>query len=290
MAADWRLFSSYRLVHGDHNKERYERRIGRATVPSRVRGYSSWTGGLIERIRDCCAIELLRPRIAQAASRIAHGEVVLLPGQGVYVFLLDGYNLQAVERLRATKGRGPNQREATVVHPERLFQLVDFALLKELNPANNRDVVVALYQAHPVGSVLPCREDAVPQHLITYHEIKGRTIPTIMNIWLSRYRIFTLLWREISCYPEVLLAGSSANRTGDASPVVFREAYLNLFSHPPAAIRDPAGGKHFYQGSHTMLDLTRDPAAVDRTGSVDPNRHPRHFKDWKDILPQLVLA
>jgi len=235
---------------------------------------------ILKRIKNRLKVEHLRPQLRDAAESIAKGEACLLPGQGVYVVLLDGNNAQTVDRLRIAKGRRPEQREATVVPPEKLFGLVDFPLLNELNPKITEKVIADLYRAHPCGLILPCLEEVVPQHLITYHEVSGRKISTIMNTWVSRYRLYDIFWEEISRFPEVLLAGSSANRSGLNSPLTFDEAYPYLSSFVATAVKEPGECDHFYKGSHTILNLLKDPIEVVRAGSVHPEKHPRQFQEF----------
>lgn len=236
-------------------------------------------------------IERLRPQLKEAVWHIREGRAVLLPGQGVYVLLIDGNNPEAIGKLRNEKGRRQDQREAIVVPPSRLFQMVDFDRLSKINPQINQMTTQNIYDAHPAGLIVPCLEEKTPPDLITYHEVNGERIATIMNIWLARYRIFEILWEEISQHPDVLLAGSSANRTGFASPARFEEAYQYRanFVASSIAIRDPNEARHFYQGSHTILSLITNPPEVARMGSVNPVKHPGEFQKFRNILPDLVV-
>lgn len=247
--------------------------------------------GIMDRWGRRQQIEHMRPQLEEAAWHISEGRVVLLPGQGVYVLLLNGNNQEAVGKLRSEKGRRQDQREATVVPPSRLFQMVDFDRLSKINPQINRMTIQNIYEAHPAGLIVPCLEEKTPPHLITYHEANGERIATIMNIWLARYQIYKIFWEEISQHPDVLLAGSSANRTGFASPVCFEEAYRYRvnFVASSVAIRDPYEARHFYKGSHTVLSLIKNPPEVARVGSVHPEKHPREFQKFRDILPDLVV-
>lgn len=234
----------------------------------------------------------MRPQLKEAVWHITEGRAVLLPGQGVYVLLIDGNNPEAIGKLRSEKGRRLDQREATVVPPSRLFQMVDFDRLNQINPQINRKTIESLYKAHPCGLIVPCLEEKTPPDLITYHEISGERIATIMNIWLARYRLYKILWEEMSQYPDVLLVGSSANRTGFASPVCFEEAYQYRanFLASSIAIRDPHEARHFYQGSHTILSLITSPPEVARIGSVGPVKHLVEFQKFRDILPGIVIS
>lgn len=234
-------------------------------------------------------IERLRPELRQAAKDIANGKPCLLPGQGVYVVLIDGNNPDAIDALRYEKGRKSDQREAIVVPPERLFPLIDFDRLNGINPDIDERTIKRIYKAHPVGLIVPCKEDLTPPKLITNHEIDGKSIPTIMNTWLARYQIFAILWEELLQYPDVLLSGTSANRTGFASPTRFDEAYKYRARFVASAIRDPYEARHFYQGSHDIINLANNPPELVRAVSVDPVRHPREFQKFRDILPDLVV-
>ncbi len=235
-------------------------------------------------IKNRWAVEKLCPELRHAAQCIAEGKASLLPGLGVYVVLLDGNNGKIVEEMRVAKGRRPEQREATVVPPKKLFELVDFPLLKELNPRITKKVITDMYRVHPCGLILPCREEVVPERLITPHRINGREIPTIMNIWLARYRIFKILWEQISRYPDVLLAGSSANLTGLNSPLTFDEAYPYLSAFVASAVRDPGESDHFYKGSHTVFNLIKNPVEKVRDGSVHSEHHPKEYQKFIRIF------
>lgn len=241
---------------------------------------------ILKRIKNHWEVEKLRPELKNVARHIAEGEASLLPGQGVYVVLLNGKNAETVERLRTAKGRRPEQREATVLPPEKLFGLIDFPLLKEFNPRITREIIADLYKTHPCGLILPCLEEVVPNHLITYHEVEGRQVPTIMNTWVARYRLYDILWGEISRYPDVLLAGTSANCSGVRSPLTFDEAYPYLSKFVAIAIKDPGESDHFYKGSHTIFNLLKDPVEVVREGSVHPEKHPKEFQKFMRVFQQ----
>lgn len=259
---------------------------------SRQRGLSSLRPSrVVERIKEWREIERLQPQLEEAVWHMSEGRAALLPGQGVYVLLMDGKNKKAIEALRSEKGRRQEQREATVVPPSRLFQMVDFDLLNQINPRITRRTIQRIYDAHPTGLILPCLEEKTPPDLITYHEVGGERIATIMNIWLARYRLYKILWKILSQFPDVLSSGSSANRTGFPSPTRFDEAfqYRAKFLSSSIAIKDPFEARHFYQGSHTVINLILNPPVVSRGGSVHPEKHPREFQKFRDILPNLVV-
>lgn len=250
---------------------------------------------IIEGIVNRLKTEFLRPQLKEAAKNIAEGKAALFPGRGVYVILLDGNNAETVETVRKIKKRRPDQREATVVPPQKLFELVDFPLAQELNPQITKINIMSLYNAHPVGLILPCLENKVPEHLITYHEINGRKIPSILNVWPSNYRIYSMFWREISQYPEVLTVGSSANPDSLLSPHLFEEARFHFAGYMSSnlvasAIKDPNEDRHFYKGSHSILNLLRYPSRLHRRGNVDPDKHPEQFKKFTNILPGLKTS
>jgi len=248
--------------------------------------------GIIEMWKRRQQIEHMRPQIQEAVSHLVEGRPILFPGQGVYVLLIDGNNQEAIEALRSEKGRRQDQREATVVPPSRLFTMVDFDRLNELNPQINRGTIQRLYRAHPVGLIVPCLEEKTPPDLITYHEVNGETIPTIMNIWLARYRLYKIFWEELSRYPDALSSGSSANRTGFPSPTRFNDAYRFRanFVASSIAVKDPHEALHFYQGSHDVLSLITNPPEVARESSVSSIKHPAEFQKFRDILPNLVIS
>lgn len=247
--------------------------------------------GVIDEWKRWQKIEHMRPQIQEAVGHLVEGRPILFPGQGVYVLLIDGNNQEAIMALRNEKGRRQDQREATVVPPSRLFQMVDFDRLNKINPQINRKTIKRIYDAHPSGLIVPCLEESTPSDLITYHEKGGERIATIMNIWLARYQLYKILWEELSKYPKVLLAGSSANRTGFASPIRFVDAYQFRanFVASSIAVQDPHEDLHFYQGSHDVLSLITNPPEATRIVSVDPVRHPREFQKFRDVLPNLVV-
>lgn len=246
-------------------------------------------GGLMD-LKYAWDVRTLRPELRKAADQLVAGEVGIFPGPGVYVLLMDGSRIEVVNKVRLLKERRQDQREATVVPPERLFDLLDFPLMRELSPNISGNIIRDLYRSHPVGLVLACNPHTTPEHLITYSQVEGGQIPTIMNVWHPPSdRIFPMLWKEVSRYPDIILAGSSANRGGGGSPTTFEEASSNFLPGQIAvAIKDPREGRHPYRGSHTIISLVQDPPLVIRKGSVHPEKNPSQFQKFRDILPSIV--
>lgn len=242
------------------------------------------------RWKDNWEVRGLRTQLREAARRIAEeAEIGIFAGQGPYVLYFDGNQPQAVERMRLLKGRVQGQAEATVLPPEVVSALIDSNTLRELNPDVTMDTISGLYQVHPVGLIVPCREEVVPNNFIIYRQVGKREIPTIMNVWHPKsYKILMYFWEEISRYPNVILAGTSANRSGlQQSPIYFKDARRN-FPELTIGIKDPFEGRHFYQTSHTILNLID--STVARGGSVDPERYPEQFQKFRDVLPNLVVS
>lgn len=249
-------------------------------------------------IKEHWEIRQLHSQIRKGARHITDKGRIIASGEGigVYVMLIDGSDSEIVEETRQLKGRRPDQREATVLPPEeRLFGLIDFSLLKELNPEVDEETIASLYRAHPLGLVVPAREDTVPAHLITYLQNGDRNVPTILNVWHPPSdRVFSMLWRAIEevegrlgTKRKVILAGTSANLSGQSSPTTIREARQSFPRGVALFIKDPKEGRGLYQGSQTIITLVENPPAVVRKGSVHPEKHPEQFQKFRDILPNL---
>lgn len=264
---------------------------GEQGVRASYSGIDKWP--FVRYVLDKIELHRLKKPIQEAVLSLANGEVVLLPGNGTYALFLDGWSQQATDRLRTYKGRREDQREATVLRPsKKLFDLVDFyALGFYLNQQVTPELIKRLYRVGPAGLILPCIEDVTPEGVIMYRERQGLQIPTIMNIWMSNFPIYErILWDEAVKYPNVLLAGTSANRTGENPSVYFEEALTRFRVLVEKAVRDPFEDKYTYHGSHTIFDLTQDPPVVARMGSITPDTNPRIFNQFKKILPNLKLS
>ncbi|GEM_PF-6480153 len=246
--------------------------------------------GVVEGISNRVKVELLRPKLAIVAEHIAAGELCILPGKGPYGIFFDGRNLKAVEKVREAKGRRPEQREAVFVPPNRLFDLMDFGRLEQINPDIDRKIIEGLYQANPAGLIVPCIKEKTPRHLITHHNIEGEQVPTILNVWISRYRILSILWKKLAKYPEVLLSGTSANLTGSETSLSCATARSSFGEIIAAAIQDPreAEWAYLFPDSTPILDLTKNPPQVVRKASADPVKYPGRLKTFSDILPELM--
>lgn len=229
----------------------------------------------------------IKSSVREAANHLSNGNICLFPSQGVYTLILDGNNIAVVERLRKAKGRDLTKREGLISPPERINQLIDFSLLNQINPDITPEVVKKIYKANPVGLVVTCKEELVPKHLITYVEIKGKKIPTVMNIWNSDYKLYKLLWKELS-KTNVLWAGSSSNLTNQGS-LNFEDSCRVFGSTIAHALKDPELDNHKFQGSYTMISLIENPPKVLRMGSVHPEKHPEDFQRFKEVLPNLEI-
>lgn len=228
----------------------------------------------------------LEKRIKKAAADLASGGIILMASDTVYTLSVDGNSWPTVSKLRRIKGRAAYQREGIIGPPEQLFNFIDFELLQKLNPEITKEVIKKIYQANHVGLIVPCRVDAVPEHLVTIHEINGQKIPTVMNIWNSRYPIYQLFQKEIEKYPGVIWVGSSANRSNHP-PLNFKEARIFFREHLSSVIRDRKLEKNRFQGSYTLISLIHNPPQVLRKGSIHPEKHPQEFAKFHKALPNL---
>ncbi len=226
--------------------------------------------------------------IKDAARCMAEGKICLFPSEGVYTLALDGKNIEVVTRLREIKGRETNKREGIIAPPERLFELMDFSFFKRNKINIDKKKIKALYEVNPLGLIVPCNPEKVPEHLITYREVNGEKVPTIMNIWNSKYKIYRKFWKELSKYPHVFWVGTSANKSNQ-HPMNFRGASTHFAPFLGIAVEDPYLETHPFQGSYTMIDLIQDPPAVSRKGSIHPEYHPKEFEKFYKVLPNLVI-
>jgi len=226
--------------------------------------------------------------IREAAKCMADGKICLFPSEGVYTLALDGKNIEVVTRLREIKGREPNKREGIISPPERLFELMDFSFFKKNKINIDKKKIKALYDCNPLGLIVPCNPKMVPEHLITYREANGEQVPTIMNIWNSKYKIYRKFWKELSKYPHVFWVGTSANKSNQ-QPMNFKGASAHFAPFLGIAVEDPNLETHPFQGSYTMIDLIQNPPTVSRKGSIHPDYHPKEFAKFYKILPNLVV-
>jgi tRNA A37 threonylcarbamoyladenosine synthetase subunit TsaC/SUA5/YrdC len=230
----------------------------------------------------------LKYSVKKTAKHLSGGSICLFPSQGVYTLIVNGNNLEVVQKLRKAKGRDLNKREGLLSPPERLFDFIDFSLLSRINSQISKNTIINLYEANPVGLVLPCKKGVIPEYLITYQETKIGRIPTLMNIWNSKYKIYQLFWKELCDYPEVLWIGSSANLTNNP-PLNYKDAcrvFSNVLSH---TLEDPGLEYHSFKGSYTMISLIDNPPKVLRKGSIHPEEHPDEFQKFKEVLPELIV-
>ncbi len=230
----------------------------------------------------------LKRNIKRAAFDMANGGILLMASDTVYTLVVDGANLGAVNRLRTLKGRASHQREGIIGPAERLFEFIDFDLLKKLNPEITKEKIKELYDANHVGLILPCKKSEVPSYLITEHEMAGEKIPTVMNIWNPKYKVYQYFWNEIKKYPKVIWVGSSANRSA-LPPFNFHQAHTYFKPHLAKVIRDHGVEKNPYQGSYTIISLIHNPPVVIRKGSIHPEKHPNEFGRFHKILPNLEV-
>lgn len=234
-------------------------------------------------------IEKLDQQLKEAAKGLAEGKLCLFPSQGVYTLILDGSQPAVVEYSRIVKGRRPEQREATIASPKRLFEYIDFDALRKINPTITKEVISKLYQSNPVGLVVPCDTKRIPQHLVTHHIRGDQKLPTIMNIWNSAYDAYAMLEEQLlRDHPEVIWAGSSANLNNQESLVDYDEAFKTFGEKVSLSVKDPRVENFPYPGSYTIIDLTQNPPVLHRKGSIHPEKHPEQLQKFIEILPNLV--
>ncbi len=245
---------------------------------------------VLRRIRNRWQVEGLRPQIESIAKRIADGEVCLMPGRGAYILVVNERDDEAVKQLRKMKQRREDQKESLLLHPEQLPQYINFELLKELNPNISRKAIRDLQSIHPCGLILPCLPDKLSENVITYHEINGRMVPTILNTWVPHYRIFDFLRKALKRYPDVLPGGTSANLRDLPSPLSLGEIHPSLIESAAQVVGDPQELLHAYIGSNTILNGLKNPVETARLGNVDPDINPDWFRDVEKALGSKMLV
>ncbi len=230
----------------------------------------------------------LKQKLKKAAFDMSRGGIILMASDTVYTLVVDGANWEAVLRLRKLKGRASHQREGIIGPPDRLLDFIDLSLLEKINPQITKETIKDLYNANHVGLVLPCKKESVPEYLITEHEVAGKKIPTVMNIWNPKYPIYQLFWQELKKYPKVMWVGSSANLSNHP-PFNFNQARSHFKSNLSSIIKDRKVEKNPYQGSYTLISLIHNPPRVLRKGSIHPEKHPVEFRRFQEILPNLEV-
>ncbi|MBI2601115.1 Sua5/YciO/YrdC/YwlC family protein [Candidatus Daviesbacteria bacterium] len=238
---------------------------------------------LIKQILEYVQVERLRPQVKKAALKARKGEIILIPADGVYNLSTNGTLPHAVETSRAIKQRTKAHREGMITPPKKLLRYIDLKTLKELNGIGF-EVIDKLYKAGQIGLIIPCLEEVTPSHLITYHEINGKQIPTVLNVWNYKCKIWQLLDKEFSKDPNMLWVGTSANISNNPSITDFATAIETFGQMVSAAIKDPREHRHIYTGSYTVINLAKKIPEVHRIGSIDPNKHPEKFNKLVKVL------
>lgn len=194
-----------------------------------------------------CADPLARRSGLQAAADAARaGELVVLPTDTVYGLGADAFNSAAVEKLLATKGRGPDMPVPVLVGS---WSTID-GLVTEVSPVARR-----LIEAFWPGGL-----SLVVEHAPSLIWSLGDTRGTVM-VRMPLHPVALDLLRMVGP-----MAVSSANRSGAQPAISAAEAAEQLGTDVGVYLD---GGTSAIGIASTIIDLTGDVPQVLRQGAVE---------------------
>lgn len=204
-------------------------------------------------IRDCSDESLLTHAIDEAVSHIRAGRCIVLPTDTVYGIGCDAFSPEAVALLLHTKGRGRHMPPPVLVG-----SVEDVPSLVEVIPDQARAVmqtwwpggVTIVFRAHP----------RVSWDL-------GDTNGTVA-IRMPRHDVALALLRATGP-----LAVSSANRTGQPSPVTAQGAFDQLGDSVPLYLDGGEVGTAYQPVGADTGSTIVDASTIDRGGSWKVVRH-----------------
>ncbi len=174
---------------------------------------------------------------------LRRGELVVFPTDTVYGLAARADEELAVRALYSTKGRDPNHKAAL---------LVDGAqALKEAMPSVPPKAMILARKFWPGQLTIVIREGGVTT---------GFRCPA---------HPFALMVAKKKDFPILI---TSANRTGDPDPVVFRDVATSRLNIPPALVID--GGATIFRKPSTVVEVEGDTVKMLREGVVSPSRIP----------------
>ncbi|WP_047868483.1 L-threonylcarbamoyladenylate synthase [Nocardiopsis sp. RV163] len=200
----------------------------------------------MSRIYDCADETARKDGIADAASAVRRGDLVVLPTDTVYGIGTDAFSPTAVARLLATKGRGREMPPPVLVGSMRAAN----ALVDDLGN-HGRDLMEEFW---PGPLTLVCT--ATPSLSWDLGDTKGT-----VGVRMPMDPVALDLLKEVGP-----MAVSSANKSGQPSATRVEEAVEQLGDEDIAVYLD--GGETESRVSSTIVDLTYAVPRVLRAGAV----------------------
>jgi tRNA threonylcarbamoyl adenosine modification protein (Sua5/YciO/YrdC/YwlC family) len=200
----------------------------------------------VSRIYDCADETARKDGIADAASAVRRGDLVVLPTDTVYGIGTDAFSPTAVARLLATKGRGREMPPPVLVGSMRAAN----ALVDDLGN-HGRDLMEEFW---PGPLTLVCT--ATPSLSWDLGDTKGT-----VGVRMPMDPVALDLLKEVGP-----MAVSSANKSGQPSATRVEEAIEQLGDEDVAVYLD--GGETESRVSSTIVDLTYAVPRVLRAGAI----------------------
>ncbi|WP_444962644.1 L-threonylcarbamoyladenylate synthase [Nocardiopsis sp. M1B1] len=200
----------------------------------------------MSRIYDCADETARKDGIADAASAVRRGDLVVLPTDTVYGIGTDAFSPTAVARLLATKGRGREMPPPVLVGSMRAAN----ALVDDLGN-HGRDLMEEFW---PGPLTLVCT--ATPSLSWDLGDTKGT-----VGVRMPMDPVALDLLKEVGP-----MAVSSANKSGQPSATRVEEAIEQLGDEDIAVYLD--GGETESRVSSTIVDLTYAVPRVLRAGAI----------------------
>lgn len=186
--------------------------------------------------------------VREAAEEIMRGGVVVIPTETVYGLGANAFDVCAVKKIFAAKGRP--QDNPLIVHIAKMEQLKDVA-------AEVTDTARRLMEAFWPGplSVIVRKSAKIPDEVSAGLETVAVRMPE------------NGVAREIIARAGVPVAAPSANRSGRPSPTLAMHAYEDLCGRVPLIIDD---GPCAVGVESTVVDATGEIPVILRPGDITP--------------------
>lgn len=198
-------------------------------------------------IRDCTDESIFQQAIEEAVAHIRAGRCIVLPTDTVYGIGCDAFSPDAVSLLLHTKGRGRHMPP-----PVLIGSVDDVASLVEVIPESARDVMNAWW---PGGVTIVFR--ANPRVSWDLGDTNGT-----VAIRMPRHDVALALLQATGP-----LAVSSANRTGQPSPVTAQGAFDQLGESVPLYLDGGEVGTTYQPVGADTGSTIVDASDIDRGGA-----------------------
>ena len=198
---------------------------------------------------DCLTPDGREQGLAAAVEALRGGDVVIMPTDTVYGIGADAFNNGAVEKLLATKKRGPDMPVPVLVGSWTTIQ----GLVREFS-----DTAKTLVEAFWPGglSIIVPEAPSLPWNL-------GDTRGTVL-LRMPNQPLALELLQEVGP-----MAVSSANISGHPPAVKIHEARQQFGSHVPVYLD---GGEATIGEASTIIDISSGNPVILREGAISPER------------------